>query len=294
MTNNKKLLAALALTAPFMIPGLATGGARPVPPDAVTPPADVAKPIEERKDVNRSIRLSETLRSDIYNRQDVKLGMIEDLVLDGGLNRISYAVLSYGGFMGVADKQFAVPWTAFDHTTAGPKRVILDFQQDQLKTAPGFDKKNWPDIASPMFRTEVDRFYNRNLPVAARDPEEVPGKVVKGLTWCRRITAVIGANVVNSAGEKLGDINDLVAANQTGELQYAVLGSGGVLGLGEKFYVVPISQITTKADAKEFVLSITKDQLKNAPSFDKNSWPDWTDPQYRRNVENYFTDLPVR
>jgi sporulation protein YlmC with PRC-barrel domain len=61
----------------------------------------------------------------IVNANYQDLGTIEDLVLDAGAGRIAYAVLSFGGFLGVGDKYFAVPWYAFQfHLTE--KRIVLN------------------------------------------------------------------------------------------------------------------------------------------------------------------------
>ena len=51
--------------------------------------------------------------SKVVNAQNEDLGKIEDLVVDAGAGRIAYAVLSFGGFLGMGDKYFAIPWNAF-------------------------------------------------------------------------------------------------------------------------------------------------------------------------------------
>ena len=50
--------------------------------------------------------------NDVYNRQDEDLGDIKEIMLDVAGGRISYAVLSYGGLLGMGEKLFAVPWAA--------------------------------------------------------------------------------------------------------------------------------------------------------------------------------------
>jgi sporulation protein YlmC with PRC-barrel domain len=86
------------------------------------------------------------------------LGSIEEIMLDIETGRIAYAVLSFGGFLGIGDKLFAVPWSAlrFDR---GEHEFILDMNRQTLENAPGFDKNHWPDMADPVFGREVYKHY---------------------------------------------------------------------------------------------------------------------------------------
>ena len=56
---------------------------------------------------------STVIGSKVVNQQGEDLGTIEDIVVDVDVGRIAYAVLSFGGFLGMGDKYFAIPWEAF-------------------------------------------------------------------------------------------------------------------------------------------------------------------------------------
>jgi uncharacterized protein YrrD len=88
------------------------------------------------------------------------LGRIEEIMLDLARGRIAYAVLSYGGFLGIGDKLFAVPWSAL-RIDQGEHEFILDMDRETLEKAPGFDKHHWPDMADPVFGHEVHEHYGR-------------------------------------------------------------------------------------------------------------------------------------
>jgi len=75
-----------------------------------------------------------------------ELGTLKELVIDLDDGRIAYAVLSFGGFLGLGDKLFAIPWEALIMDVE-ENRFILDLDKEVLKHAPGFDKDNWPDNA---------------------------------------------------------------------------------------------------------------------------------------------------
>ena len=95
---------------------------------------------------------------DVYNHKDEDLGDIKEIMLDMNTGRVAYAVLSVGGFLGIADKLFAVPWSALKLDTAN-KRFILSCDKERLESAPGFDKDNWPDMADPSWQNTISSYY---------------------------------------------------------------------------------------------------------------------------------------
>ena len=97
--------------------------------------------------------------SKVVNAAGEKLGNIEDYMVDLNNGRIAYCVLSFGGFLGMGDKLFAVPWSAMTLDTEN-KCFILNVDKERLKNAPGFDKDNWPDMTSADFGTRIYSYYN--------------------------------------------------------------------------------------------------------------------------------------
>ena len=80
----------------------------------------------------------------IYNRAGEDLGVIEDLGIDLSTGRIVYAVLAFGGFLGIGDKLFAVPWDALEVDGEG---FLADATRAELAETPGFDREHWPEHA---------------------------------------------------------------------------------------------------------------------------------------------------
>jgi sporulation protein YlmC with PRC-barrel domain len=100
-----------------------------------------------------------TLKNEkVVNTKNEDLGKIEDYMIDLNNGRIAYCVLSFGGFLGMGNKLFMVPWNALTLDTVN-KRFILDVSRERLKQAPGFEKDNWPDTTAPEFGTEIYSFY---------------------------------------------------------------------------------------------------------------------------------------
>lgn len=96
--------------------------------------------------------------NDVYNLDDEDLGDIKEIMLDVASGNVEYAVLSFGSFLGMGEKLFAVPWSALKLDTAN-KRFLLDVSKERLKNAPGFDKDDWPDLADQTLANDIHAYY---------------------------------------------------------------------------------------------------------------------------------------
>lgn len=100
-----------------------------------------------------------TLMGDsVRNSAGEHLGKIEEIMIDVNNGKIAYAVLSFGGFLGIGDKLFAVPWDSLTLNSAA-QEFILDVDKEVLEHAPGFDKDNWPDMADASWHTEIQNHW---------------------------------------------------------------------------------------------------------------------------------------
>lgn len=111
--------------------------------------------------VYRRVLAASTLAGDsVRNRNGEDLGKIDELMIDIPSGRVAYAVLSFGGFLRMGNRLFAVPWSALT-VDEDRKCFILDVDKTTLENAPGFDKDNWPDMANQSFGSEVYKYYDR-------------------------------------------------------------------------------------------------------------------------------------
>jgi hypothetical protein len=97
---------------------------------------------------------------------------------------------------------------------------------------------------------------------------------------------VIGTTVYNPAGEKLGSIEDIMMDKVSGRTCYAVLSFGGFLGMGDKHYPLPWSELTYDRRYEGFVVNRDKKMLEGAPSYAEDDFS-WT-PDYGRKVDRYY------
>lgn len=99
------------------------------------------------------------LGNDVCNKDGEDLGDIKELMIDMSSGNVAYAVLSFGGLLGLGDKLFAVPWAALKLDT-GHKRFTLNVPKAALKDAPGFSKDRWPSMSDKKWASSVHKFYD--------------------------------------------------------------------------------------------------------------------------------------
>jgi sporulation protein YlmC with PRC-barrel domain len=102
-----------------------------------------------------------------------------------------------------------------------------------------------------------------------------------------RASKIIGREVRDPSGAKLGEINDLIVDLGSGRLQYAVLSFGGVAGIGDKLFAYPVNAFRTSPDSDDLVLTVDRNQLNAAPGFDKSRWPGLDTDAYWRDVDRH-------
>jgi sporulation protein YlmC with PRC-barrel domain len=110
----------------------------------------------QAKDKSGVLTAKQLLDMKVQGTDGKSLGSIKDLVIDPEEGDIEYAVLDFGGFAGIGDKYFAVPWEALKLDQPN-KKIMLDVSKKDLKQAPGFDKNNWPNLTEQ--RVIIYEFY---------------------------------------------------------------------------------------------------------------------------------------
>lgn len=233
-------------------------------------------------------RVSQIRGMTVRNSGDKDLGDIKDLMLDmGERGHVRYAALSFGGFLGVGDKLFAIPWHAlkFHHDADKNKNfVVFDVSEDKLKNMSGFDKNHWPDMADRTWMEEVDKHHSVDVHAGNTDvhvrtdrnanratepaadhgddrattrTDRTDARTTKHAgrgddhNWrLHRASDAVGMQVRNAGGEKLGKVEDIVVGLNRGDIRYVTMSFGGFLGIGDKFFAVPWDAVMIQYDAE--------------------------------------------
>lgn len=210
--------------------------------------------------------------------QNQKAGEVKDFVVDLESGRILYGVISAGGFLGVGDQLIAVPPGAFTASTEA--RLTINADKEKLSSAPRFTKDHEAKLGDSEFAKQVHQHFGQTL-----DWQGSFNNVHKA-------SELIGMNVKNVSDQNVGDINDLGIDLTAGRVTYVILGAGGVLGAGEKAYVMPHNAFTLASDNKSLVSPVDKEKLANAPQLQNNNWQQIADASFAARVYQHYGKQP--
>src|SRR5689334_7062050 len=103
---------------------------------------------------------------------------------------------------------------------------------------------------------------------------------------------VTGTDVYNTAGDHLGHIHDVMIDKRSGRIAYAVMSFGGFLGLGERYH--PLPWVTLKYDTRQggYVVGVTADELKEAPTYAATEIPAWGDRAFEARIHDFYKAVP--
>jgi sporulation protein YlmC with PRC-barrel domain len=232
------------------------------------------------KQGGRDVRASKMIGKNVENAQGENLGEIKDLIVDLGGQRINYAILSFGGALGLGDKLFAYPMSAFK-PSADEDKLVLNVDKEKLKNAPGFDKNKWPDWSDNSYRRDVDRYFRTDA--AKATPRNA--KMI-------RASELIGKSVDDRSGKDAGEIEELVVNMNTGRISFVVLDFDKAWSADDKLLPLPLTAFSFPREKnKDIVLNVNRNRLDMARGFDESSWPDFNSAEFRRNTREYFAAI---
>jgi sporulation protein YlmC with PRC-barrel domain len=281
-TGLKQKLARIALASVFglavSIPSFAQQSGSPAVEAQTNKTA--RKVSDEVKQGDRDVRASKIIGKNVENAQGENLGEIKDLIIDIGSQRVHYAVLSFGGALGLGDKLFAYPISSFKPRADGDK-LVLNVDKDKLKNAPGFDKDKWPDWSDNRYRGDVDRYFKTDTAKAAPRSARMV-----------RASELIGKNVDDRSGKDAGEIEDIVVNMNNGRVSYAVLDFDKAWSPDDKLLPLPLTAFSFPSDKKkDVVLNVARNRLDMARGFDENNWPDLNTAEFRRDTRAHFAAI---
>jgi sporulation protein YlmC with PRC-barrel domain len=227
---------------------------------------------------SRDMRASALIGKAVENAKGENLGEIKDLIIDVNNERVFYAVLEFGGFLGMGEKLFAYPVQAFKYTGDNMDKLLLNVDEAKLKAAPGFARDKWPDWLT--FGGEVDRYYGEKVQLKAMPNQKL-----------RRCSELIGKDVNDVAGKDVGEIEDLVVDMSNGKIRYAVLEFDRSWNLNDKLLALPMRTFTYTADRGDLILNVDKAAIETDRVFDKNRWPNLNDESYVVDIDRYLLTM---
>lgn len=139
-----------------------------------------------------------------------------------------------------------------------------------------------------MSELDLDATYGSRTAGSDSEPDATsgPGPALMGAT------TLIGDEVCNQDGEHLGELKEIMVDVRSGRVAYAVLSSGGILGMGAKLFAVPWRALSLDTVNKRLVLDVHKELVDTAEGFDPDRWPDMADPAWANQIHSYYGTTP--
>ena len=110
---------------------------------------------------NSPVKASSMIGTDVVNPKGDNLGDVKEVVIDPRTGKVAYAVVSFGGFLGMGEKLFAIPFSAFEYNVE-KNEYVLDISKEKLTAAPGFDPDHWPSMTEEKWNRDVYKYYERS------------------------------------------------------------------------------------------------------------------------------------
>jgi sporulation protein YlmC with PRC-barrel domain len=283
---------------------------------------------DETTGVRGVVRTSELLGYNVQNFAGEELGSINDAMVSLPDGCIDYMILSFGGILGLGDSLFLIPWRI---VTVDPvnDRLVLNVDPEALNEAPLFDVDNLPDFASPDWDAEARAFWENMelltpdasltetmtgttglmdrmgspcagaLPgFAAEATETTASEAMTDTTGIEiemprviRLSELMSFDVTNSEGEDLGAIEDLMLDWRQDRIVYMILSFGGFLGLGEKWFPIPLDRVRLDPIEQRIIFDVEPETLESAPGFDEAELPDTGDANWDEDIYNFWEQI---
>jgi sporulation protein YlmC with PRC-barrel domain len=231
---------------------------------------------------------TDLINKKVINSGSENLGKIEEIVVDSNSGRILYGVLSFGGFAGMGDKLFAIPWQSLQ-LSSDSNAFTLNIDKDRLKSAPGFDKNHWPNFADEQWATTTYKYYNQTPYWLSQTDNTADGYRDRWnhrvIAW-QKVSDLNGKRVVDVRNDDTGKLRDCIIDADGGRIIY------GLVSVRDKFFSVPWIALTLTKDGKQLVLNVNKDQFTDSISFGKDNWPNMADETWANKTYVYYRVQP--
>lgn len=227
------------------------------------------------------------------------IGKVNDLVINATGN-IEQVVVGVGGFLGIGEKNVALPYNEIKWSERdGDRWIVVSATKDQLQAQPDFDRRPYePAVAAAPAAAPAATDTMAQAPATTTAPADTTAQAPAATdntataaidrSTLKEMPAgeisadnLIGTNVYGSNDSNLGEISDVVLT-QDGKVDAVIIDVGGFLGIGAKPVAVGMDKLAFMTDGNGnnyLYTTFTKEQLESATAYDKSSWAQNRDQQ---------------
>jgi sporulation protein YlmC with PRC-barrel domain len=240
----------------------------------------------EGQDIQGRVRASDLIGKAVVGKDGNEVGDLRNILLDRN-GDAKYALIAFGGFLGLGEKLVAAPWTMIEPAPT-QDQLLVNASSDKLRNAPAFDEKTY----GKEFENQVNAYYGsgattKSAPEFGTNANRMESEGASGLkaSGILKSSDLIGKGVMDQQGEQIGTIRDMILSEK-GKVDYLFISSD--VTAGDHFVAVPWSIIKVEPETNQVTLLVTKDKLANAPTISESEWQKVHDPEWSRQVDSYF------
>jgi len=229
---------------------------------------------------------SMALFSDLEGRgvsspRGVSLGQVEDLAFRLNDGRVTFVLLEPAA--SISGPAVPLPLSLFTLESLDGV-LVAQAGPGEIRTAPSLTGKPYPELTRADYRERARTYWHDMAPSTSLRPGM---RVLPGATM--RASLLLGLGLTNTAGETLGDIADLVI-ERSGQVPYAVVEFGDVLGFGGSWYYVPMGALSIDRANRLAILDLDQRMLEKMPGYPKGSLPDTSSPDWDLEIRAYWEE----
>lgn len=219
------------------------------------------------------VKGSELVGAKLFDQKGDHIGEIDDVLFDENTGGMTHAIVAVGGWLGIGDKETAVPWKFVHQSEKDTSSYVLEIDQAKLRDTGDFEKSNWPNFDEAWYQKNYMHY----------------GLTAQKNVKLVRASTVIGAKAFNQKGEEMGKIDNLLMHPNSGKVAYATLDIGKYVGNEDQLTNVPWDLVRqSKKDTPGFVVNAEKAKLHGGTYFDRNHWPDYGEMGWQTNTYGYY------
>lgn len=227
-------------------------------------------------------RASKLLKHNLANDQDQKLGGVADLVFDE-TGRACYLIL--GNRYGVTTAEYtAIPWSLVRPQFDGD-HCMTSLTSEKISGAPKFTRDNYYDRWTKEWCEQVHAYFN--VDDKKNDSNTASTNKPREMFYASQL---LGGTVQNSDQHKLATVDDLIFTAPD-KIGFVVMGSGGILNIGEKLLAAPKGAVQFKKGERGSaftVVNLTKTQLEGAPQLTSSDYHELMDQGFVDRVASFY------
>jgi sporulation protein YlmC with PRC-barrel domain len=221
------------------------------------------------------------LGTSVRNIKGEELGRLNDIVLTPDQTAASYVVLSQGGFLGIGERFYAVPWTAISISADG-KKITTGIGRSELTKESSFSRLAWPDVGETRW-SEMPYSSDSMLTF---NPNEATFQL-------RRVSLITKLDAGNRQGKFLGNLDNLGIERASGRVVYGVVSLRGGLLEPKKLTAVPWDMVILQSEPAVAGINLDKKVLESV-AFGESQWPNWGERSYSMMLYRTFGEEPYQ